>query len=77
MSTCPVISTEHITVGTDVNLNSGGLKLELFSWWLTSGIRTVVSSIHRNGKAKSKSDLVTLRIAKFTLTTNNTIQYYW
>lgn len=29
MSTCPVVSTEHIIVGTDVNLNRGGLKLEL------------------------------------------------
>lgn len=29
MSTCPVVSTEHIIVGTDVNLNYGGLKLEL------------------------------------------------
>lgn len=29
MSTCPVVSTEHILVGTDVNLNCDGLKLEL------------------------------------------------
>jgi len=29
MSTCPVLSTEHIIIGTYANFNIGALKLEL------------------------------------------------